>query len=170
MNDLKRMIFDYINTNNITNEDLQMLLFAIAKETANTNNINRLVWLYMKHDRDNFKMILDDALQQAILFYLEEQETAYKKTMSYIYKQYVSPCLYNAPLENYENELTYEESNHRRCSWNITHYFTKVEQKEYWQQLTLRTEQNYARTKRLFTSTRQKEQTLNKLKKLDMLH
>ena len=164
------MIFDYINNNNITNEEMQQLLFAIAKETANSQQINRLVWLYMKHDRENFKTILEDALQQAILFYLEEEETAYKKTMGYIYKQYVSPCLYNAPLEHYENELTVDYEHQRRVRWNITHYFTKVEQKEYWRQLTIRTEQNYAKTKRLFTSIRQKEQTLNKLKKLEMLH
>lgn len=171
MNDLKRMIFEYINNNRITDEEMQKLLFAIAKETANSKNINRLVWLYLNNERETFKTILEDALQQAILFYLEKQETAYKKTMSYIYKQYVSPRLYNAPLEHYEAELSIEIDK-KQVQASFTQYNIKLDTKEkqqYYKSLIIQADGNLQKSQRVFANGRQKKQAINKLKELQII-
>ena len=89
MNNIKKMIFDYINANDINEDELQKLFFAIAKDTVKTKQINPLTQLFYKHTKD-FKDILDDILiaqfdMERIRIY-REQETwgnAYRKTAAY---------------------------------------------------------------------------------------
>ena len=167
MEQLKAMIFQKIKQNNIQDEELQKLLFGLFKENAKTKQLNPLVWLYFNNT--DFNDILKDIIIEAIANYYEDPQTAYKQTFKYVYKQYYKPQTTNRPLEQHENELLHEEDNHRRCSWNITHYYTKVEQKEYWNSITLRTYNNLQTHKKVFINGRQKQQTLNKLKKLNMI-
>ena len=94
VNNIKKMIFDYINKNNITKEDLIKLFFAVAKDSIKTKQINPLTQLYYRHTKD-FKDILEDILQECYLEYMQDIETAYKNTMKYIYNTYFKASVNN---------------------------------------------------------------------------
>jgi len=87
MNNIKKMIFDYINANDITEDEIKKLFFAIAKESIKTRQVNPLTQLFYKHTQD-FKDILDDILQECYMEYMQDMEKAYKNTMKYIYNTY----------------------------------------------------------------------------------
>jgi len=82
MNNIKKMIFDYINANDITEDEIKKLFFAIAKESIKTRQVNPLTQLFYKHTQD-FKDILDDILQECYMEYMQDMEKAYKNTMPY---------------------------------------------------------------------------------------
>ena len=172
MNNIKKMIFDYINANDISEDEIKKLFFAIAKESIKTRQVNPLTQLFYKHTKD-FKDILDDILQECYLEYMQDMEQAYKNTMKYIYNTYFKASTNNnttqdlQELEKTEHLTTiyYESKTNIQAYFNIQ---TDL-QKSYLDSLLERTNNNLYNTKRVFTSTRQKDQTINKLKKLDII-
>ena len=166
------MIFGYINTNDITEEELIKLFFALAKDTIKTKQINPLTQLYYRHTKD-FKDILDDILQECYLEYMQDIETAYKNTMKYIYNQYFKAETNNnktcdlQELEKTEHITTI----YYTSKANIQAYFNLQTdlQRSYIDSLLKRTNENLYKDKKVFTSGRQKTQTINKLKKLDII-
>lgn len=172
MNNIKKMIFGYINENDITEEDLIKLFFTIAKESVKTKQINPLTQLFYMHTQD-FKDILEDILQECYMEYMQDIEKAYKNTMKYIYNTYFKAETNNnktcdlQELEKTENITTiYYES-----KANIQAYFNLQTdlQRSYVDSLLKRTSENLYKDKKVFTSGRQKEQTINKLHKLDII-
>lgn len=172
MNNIKKMIFDYIDSNDITEEETRKLLFAIAKDTIKTKQINPITQLYYKHIKD-FSYILDDIMQQAMLEYMLDSEKAYKNTMKYIYNTYFKAETNNnktcdlQELEKTEHITTiyYESTTNIQAYFNIQ---TDL-QRNYIDKLLQRTSENLYKDKKVFTSGRQKEQTINKLRKLDLI-
>ena len=172
MNNIKKLIFNYINDNNIDNDDVKKLLFALAKDTVKTKQINPLTQLFYNHTKD-FEYILDDILQQAILESLLDLEKAYKNTMHYIYNTYFKATTNNnktcdlTELEKTEHITTiyYESTTNIQTYFNIQ---TDL-QRNYIDNLLQRTSENLYKDKKVFTSGRQKDQTLNKLKKLNII-
>lgn len=166
------MIFNYINKNGITEVELQKLFFAIAKDSIKTKQINPLTQLYYRHTKD-FNDILEDILQECYLEYMQDIEKAYKNTMKYIYNTYFKASVNNnktcdlQELEKTEHITTiYYES-----KTNIQAYFNLQTdlQRSYVDSLLKRTSENLYKEKKVFTSGRQKAQTLSKLKKLDII-
>jgi len=172
MNNIKKMIFDYINANDITEDEIKKLFFAIAKESIKTRQVNPLTQLFYKHTQD-FKDILDDILQECYMEYMQDMEKAYKNTMKYIYNTYFKAITNNNTTQDLQ-ELEKKEhltNIYYESKTNIQAYFNIQTdlQKSYLDSLLERTNNNLYNTKRVFTSTRQKEQTLSKLKKLDII-
>lgn len=164
MQQLKAMIFNYIKQNNITNEDLIKLLFGIGKEfkTARQGKTNPIILLYLMNNITQFNDILEDILQTCICEYYDDCDNAYKNTMKYVYDTYFKQGQKQKQIQYYKN-IT------QKTIPTITITLITNEQKEYWQDLENRTYNNLNKTKRVFTSTRQKEQTINKLHKLDLM-
>ena len=172
MNNIKKMIFGYINKNDITEVELQKLFFAIARDSVKTKQINPLTQLYYRHTKD-FEDILEDIMQECYLEYMQDIETAYKNTMKYIYNTYFKAETNNnktcdlQELEKTEHITTiYYES-----KANIQAYFNLQTdlQRSYVDNLLKRTSENLYKDKKVFTSGRQKSQTINKLHKLDII-
>lgn len=172
MNNIKKLIFNYINDNNIDDDEIKRLLFAIAKDTVKTRQLNPLTQLYYNHTKD-FEYILQDILQQAMLESLLDLERAYKNTMKYIYSTYFKATTNNnktcdlQELEKTEHITTiyYESTTNIQAYFNIQ---TDL-QRNYIDNLLKRTSENLYKDKKVFTSGRQKDQTMSKLKKLDII-
>lgn len=170
MEQVKRMIFNYTNENGLANNtEFVKLAFAIFKETTHTKRINPFVWLYLNNNYDAFKLILEDILQQLYMLYLEDSEKAFSNIYTYAFSTYYNPQANNEPLENYENELTVDKVHSRSCSWRVTHNLNTKIQKEYYKSLVTRTTKNLQTRKQVFTSKKQKEQTLKKLASLGII-
>lgn len=173
MQQLKAMIFDYINKNNITDVDLKKLLFSIAKETVKTKHINRLATLYLQN-RTDFKDTLEDILQQAVLNFYTDKEMAYKMTMRYIYNQHTKRINYHYDIDTMETidnglfvEIDTEQVQERFSYYNIQ--LNTKEKQDYYTHLLIRTEKNSKKRGGAFKDKRQREQTINKLKKLQII-
>lgn len=156
----------------IYDNDFKQLIFGIFKENAKTKQINPAVWLYLNNDNNSFKYILEDIFHECYCNYLEDSEMAYKNTMKYIYNTYYKTQTRQRPLEHHENEIiTTIDDEQTQASFN--YYSIKLDSKEkadYYKSILLRTYDNlHKKQKRVFTSTRQKQQTLDKLKKLQMI-
>lgn len=176
MEQLKRLIFEQMNKlqieNTKENQELYTLVFGIFKENAKTKQINPCVWLYLNNDYNSFSYILQDILQQAITEHFTDTTTAYKNTLKYVYNQYYKTQTRQRPLEYHENEITTTIDTEQ-----VTEHFTSYEikldteaKKEYYKSIVLRTYENLnKKQKRVFTSTRQKEQTIAKLQKLQII-
>ena len=104
---------------------------------------------------------------------MQDMEKAYKNTMKYIYNTYFKAETNNnktcdlQELEKTEHITTlYYESR-----TNIQAYFNLQTdlQRSYIDSLLKRTSENLYKEKKVFTSGRQKQQTLSKLKKLDII-
>lgn len=171
MEGLKKMIFNYIDKNNITEEELQKLLFAIAKDTAKTKAINYLCWLYLKYEQHTFTTILEDVLQEAVANYYTEPTTAYKETMHYIYTTYTKQVKKDTitSIEDITVACGLNGYKEKHYIKNYTINTSTQEQKEYYDYIIERTEKNLQTKKQVFQSNRQKEQTINKLNKLNIL-
>lgn len=173
MEQLKAMIFEYINKNSITDDELKKLYFALAKETAKTKNINRLCLLYL-NNMQNFYSTLEDILQQATLNYFEylDINIAYKETQKYVYNQHTKRQDNHTDVENVEH-LLLTEIDAEHVQETFASYTIKLDSKdkaEYYKSLILRTEKNLkSKQQRVFTSSRQKQQTLNKLQKMQII-
>lgn len=176
MEQLKKMIFEQMKKlqieNTKENEELYTLVFGIFKENAKTKQINPATWLYLNNDVNSFKYILDDIISQAITEYYTDTTTAYKNTLKYIYHNYYKTQTRQRPLEHYENEVTTTiDDEQTQASFN--YYNIKLdtkEKQEYYKSIVLRTYDNlHKKQKRVFTSTRQKQQTINKLQKLQII-
>lgn len=173
MKQLKAMIFDYIDKNGITNEELKKLLFAIAKETTKTKHINRVVVLYLQN-RTDFKDTLEDILQQAVLNFYTDKETAFKITMRYVYNQHTKRINNHYDVDTMETidnglyvEIDTEQVQERFARYNIQ--LDSKEKQEYYTHLIIRTEKNSKKRGGAFKDKRQREQTINKLKKLQII-
>lgn len=172
MNNIKKMIFNYINKNGITEVELHKLFFAIAKDSIKTKQINLLTQLYYRHTKD-FNDILEDILQECYLEYMQDIEKAYKNTMKYIYNTYFKAETNNnktcdlQELEKTEHITTI----YYTSKANIQAYFNMQTdlQRSYVDSLLKRTSENLYKEKKVFTSGRQKTQTVSKLKKLDII-
>lgn len=170
MEQVKRMIFNYTNDNGLANDtEFVKLAFAIFKETANTKRINPFVWLYLNNNYDAFTLILEDILQELYMLYLEDSEKAFSNIYTYAFKTYYNPMANNEPLQNYEKELTVDKIHQRACRWRITRNLNTKIQKEYYKSIVIRTARNLKSHKRVFIGSKQKQQTLNKLKKLGII-
>jgi len=173
MKQVKRMIFEFVTNNNLTNEELIKLLFGIARETAHTQVINPIMQLYFSNNIENFTDILYDILLECLTNYYENSEKAYKTTMKYIYSQYFKAQTNGNTTENLDTLEHKEALKPLYSHYNIkvTNYFTvnTKEQIKYIDELIKRTQNNLINSKRVFTSTRQKNQTINKLKALKIL-
>lgn len=181
MKQLKAMIFDLLaekqlgelkTSCNIFTEEFKRLIFGLFKENAHTRQINPAVWLYLNNDSSSFRLILEDIFQECYKNYLENKETAYKNTMKYVYNQYYKRQVRNRPIEHHEQELATTLDNNT-VNERFTSYSLKLdtkEKQEYYKSLVIRTYNNlHQKQKRVFTSTRQKEQTINKLQKLQII-
>lgn len=171
MEQVKAMIFNYINKNNLKDEELHKLLFGIAKETGKTKAINYICWLYLNNNYDTFKDILEDILQEATTNYYTDTNTAYKNTMNYIYRTYTRQVKYHTKQDINDITVATNIANDRP-----KHYYTSYqiitdtkEQKDYYNELVERTEKNLEKAKRVFIGSKQKPQTINKLQKLKMI-
>ena len=170
MEQVKRMIFNYTNDNGLANDtEFVKLAFAIFKETTHTKRINPFVWLYLNNNYNAFSLILEDILQELYMLYLEDSEKAFGNIYTYAFNTYYNPMANNEPLENYENELTVDKVHSRACSWRVTHNLNTKIQKEYYRALVTRTARNLHSRKQVFASSRQKQQTIDKLKKLGII-
>lgn len=171
MEGLKKLIFNYIDKNNITNEDLKKLLFAIAKDTAKTKAINYLCWLYLKTETNTFKDILEDTLQQAVVEFYTDKELAYKNTMAYIYKTYTSQIRKNTitSIDNVNINCGLNGSNQKHYIKTYTIRQDTKEQAEYYNHLIDIYYKNSERGKGVFKDKTQKQQVINKLQKLQMI-
>lgn len=162
-------IFDELT---VYDNDFKQLIFGIFKENAKTKQINPAVWLYLNNDTNSFKYILQDILQECYTNYLENKDTAYKMTMRYIYHTYYKTQTRQRPLEHYEQELS-TTIDTEQVQDTFKYYNVKLDTKdkqEYYKSIVLRTYENlHKKQKRVFTSTRQKEQTINKLQKLQII-
>ena len=172
MNNIKKMIFDYINQNDITEENLIKLFFTIAKESAKTKQINPLTQLFYRHTKD-FEDILEDILQECYLEYMQDSERAYKNTMKYIYNTYFkAETNQNKTCDLQELEKTEHITTiYYENKANIQAYFNLQTdlQRSYIDSLLKRTSENLYKERKVFTSGRQKAQTINKLHKLDII-
>lgn len=175
MEQLKRLIFEQMNKlqieNTKENTELYTLVFGIFKENAKTKQINPCVWLYLNNDYNSFSYILQDIIQQCITEYYTDTTTAYKNTLKYVYNQYYKTQTKNRPIEHYEQELS-TTIDTEQVNEHFTYYNIKLdtqEKAEYYKQLVLRTQTNLSKRQQVFTSKRQKEQTLNKLNKLQII-
>lgn len=176
MEQLKRMIFEQMNKlqieNTKENQELFTLVFGIFKENAKTKQINPCTWLYLNNDYNAFSYILQDILMQAITEYYENKETAYKNTLKYVYHNYYKTQTRQRPLEHYEQEL-FTTMDADTVQETFTSYEIKLDtqaKQEYYKSIVLRTYNNLQqKQKRVFTSTRQKEQTITKLQKLQII-
>lgn len=164
MEQLKAMIFNYIKQNNITNENLIKLLFGICKEfkTAKQGKTNPIILLYLMNNIDTFYDILQDILQTCVCEYYSNESTAYKNTLKYVYNTYFKQTQKQKQIQYYKNITS-------KTIPTITITLITEDQKSYWQELENRTYNNLVKTKRVFTSTRQKEQTKQKLQKLKII-
>lgn len=170
MNELKRMIFNYTNELQLTNDaDFMTLIFGIFKENAKTKQLNPCVWLYLNNDRATFNDILQDIVNECYTLYIENSATAFKECYKYVFYTYYRPQTTNRPIEYYENELTTDKVNSRSCRWRITHNLNTQAQKEYYKSIVTRTTKNLQTRKQVFTSKKQKELTLAKLAKLGII-
>ena len=176
MEQLKRMIFTELQKlsieNTKENEELYTLIFGIFKENAKTKQINPAVWLYLNNDLTSFSYILEDIISQCITEYFTDATTAYKNTLKYIYHTYYKTQTRQRPLEHYENEIT-ATIDDDTVQASFKYYNIKLDTKEkqdYYNSIVLRTYDNlHKKQKRVFTSTRQKQQTINKLQKLQII-
>lgn len=171
MEQLKRMIFNYTNEIQVTNDaEFMTLIFGIFKENAKTKQLNPCAWLYLNNDYNAFNLILQDIIQECYALYLENKETAFKECYKYVYYTYYRPQTTNRPIEYYENELIVDKVHSRSCSWRVTHNLNTKVQKEYYKSIVTRTARNLKLAKpQVFTSQRQKQQTINKLKSLGII-
>ena len=170
MEQVKRMIFNYTNDNGLANDiEFVKLAFAIFKETTHTKRINPFVWLYLNNNYNAFSLILEDILQELYMLYLEDSEKAFGNIYTYAFNTYYNPQANNEPLDQHENELTTDKIHQRSCRWRITHNLNTKIQKEYYKSIVTRTARNLHSRKQVFASSRQKEQTLNKLKQLGII-
>ena len=171
MEQLKRMIFNYTNEIQVTNdEDFMKLIFGLFKENAKTKQLNPCVWLYLNNNCDTFKDILEDIIQEGYTLYLEDSNTAFKECYKYVFYTYYRPQTTNRPIENYENELTTDKIHQRSCRWRITHNLNTKAQKEYYKSIVARTTKNLnSKHNRVFIGSKQKQQTINKLKQLGII-
>ena len=170
MEQVKRMIFNYTNDNELTNDtEFVKLAFAIFKETTHTKRINPFVWLYLNNSFDAFSLILEDILQELYMLYLEDKEKAFSNIYTYAFNTYYNPAANQEPLQNYENELIVDKVHQRACRWRITRNLNTKIQKEYYKSIVTRTAKNLKSHKRVFVGSKQKQQTLNKLKQLGII-
>ena len=176
MEQLKAMIFEQMNKlqieNTEENKDIYTLVFGIFKENVKTKQINPCVWLYLNNDYNSFSYILQDILMQAITEHYTDTTTAYKNTLKYVYHNYYKTQTRQRPLEHYENEIT-TTIDTEQVQQTFASYTIKLDTKdkqEYYKSLVLRTEKNLkSKQQRVFTSSRQKQQTINKLQKLQII-
>lgn len=170
MEQLKRMIFNYTNEIQVTNDaDFMTLIFGLFKENAKTKQINPCAWLYLNNDYNAFSLILEDIVQECYTLYLENKETAFKECYKYVFYTYYRPQTTNRPIENYENDLTVDKVHQRACRWRITRNINTMIQKEYYKSIVTRTAKNLKSHKRVFIGSKQKQQTINKLKQLGII-
>ena len=171
MEQVKRMIFNYTNDNGLANDtEFVKLAFAIFKETTHTKRINPFCWLYLNNNYDAFVLILEDILQQLYMLYLEDSAKAFSNIYTYAFKTYYNPQANNEPLQNYENELTVDKVHQRACRWRITKNLNTKIQKEYYKSIVARTTKNLnSKYKRVFLSAKQRDQTIAKLKQLNII-
>lgn len=164
MKQIKAMIFTYIQENHITNENLIKLLFGIAKEfkTAKEGKTNPVILLSLMNNIDTFYDILQDILQQCVLEYYTDNENAYKNTLKYIYNTYFKQGQKQKQIQYYKNIS-------QKTIPTITITLITDSQKNYWQELENRTYNNLQKYGRCFCGGRQKEQTIEKLKKLELI-
>lgn len=164
MEQLKAMVFEYIKQTNITNENLIKLLFGICKEfkTAKEGKTNPIILLYLMNKIDAFYDILHDILQTCVCEYYADSDNAYKNTLKYVYNTYFKQTQVQKQIQYYKNITN-------KTIPTITITLITNEQKEYWQELENRTYNNLNRVKKVFINGRQKEQTINKLHKLDLI-
>lgn len=164
MEQLKAMIFTYIKENQITNEKLIQLLFGICKEfkTAKEGKTNPIILLYLMNNIDTFYDILQDILQTCVCEYYTDYEKAYKNTMKYVYNTYFKQAQKELQKQFYKNITS-------RTIAPITITLITEEQKQTWQELENRTYYNLQKRQQVFTSTKQKQQTINKLQKLNII-
>ena len=173
---LKAMIFAELQKLNIKNtkenKELYTLVFGIFKENAKIKQINPATWLYLNNDLHSFSSILEDILQETIKNYYIDKDTAYKNTLKYIYHQYFKTQTRNRPIEYHESDLV-TTIDSEQVQESFTSYEIKldtIEKQKYYKSIVLRTYNNlHKKQKRVFTSIRQKEQTINKLQKLQII-
>ena len=176
MEQLKAMIFEQMNKlqieNTKENKDLYILVFGIFKENIKTKQSNPCVWLYLNNDATSFSLILQDILMQCITEYYTDKDTAYKNTLKYVYNQYFKTQTRQRPLEYHENELqtTMDAEQVQETFASYTIKLDTKDKQEYYKSIVLRTYNNLQqKQKRVFTSIRQKQQTIDKLKKLQII-
>lgn len=176
MKQLKAMIFEQMNKlqieNTKENQELYTLVFGIFRENAKTKQINPCVWLYLNNDLTSFSYILEDITQQTITEYYENKETAFKNVFRYVYQQYYKTQTRQRPIDYHEKEL-FTTIDIEQVQERFSYYKLKLdtqEQRDYYKSLLLRTYDNlHKKQKRVFTSIRQKEQTIAKLQKLQII-
>lgn len=164
MKQIKAMIFTYIHENHITNEDLIKLLFGVCKEfkTSKESKTNPVILLSFRNKIDAFYDILNDILQQCVFEYYEDSENAYKNTLKYVYDTYFKQ-------NQKQNQIQYYKNISQKTVPTITITLITEAQKTYWNELENRTYNNLTKYGRCFCGGRQKEQTIEKLKKLELL-
>ena len=129
--------------------------------------------LYLNNAKD-FTDTLDDVLQQAVLNYYEylDIDIAYKNTQKYIYNQHTKRQNNHTDIDTIEH-LLYTDIDTEQVQDTFTRYEIKLDTKEkaeYYKSLVLRTENNLkSKRQQVFTSSRQKQQTITKLQKLQII-
>ena len=171
MKKLKSLIFKELEKNNVTNEEIQKLVFGIFKESVKTKQLNPAVWLYLNNSIDSFETILEDIVHQTLCEYYTDKETAFKNMYKYIYYTYYRTQTTTRPIEYYETET----------SISIDHYTVQqtyktyeirldsVEKQAYYTNLLLRTQKNSKKRGGVFKDNRQKQKTINQLKRLQII-
>ena len=172
MEQLKRMLFEQMKqeqetSDSLYSENFKRLLFGLFKENKTKEQINPAVWLYLNNDYNAFSYILQDIFQECYTNYLENQETAYKQTMKYIYNQYYKTLCRYRPVEQHEQEtavmIDYEYT--QEAFTSKVDKITSKDLQKYYIDLLERTDKNLIKEKKVFTSGRQKTQTITKLQK-----
>ena len=196
MKRLKKMIFNLTNDYNLSEDQLK-LIFGVFKDSAKTKQLNPAIWLYL-NNYNNFNDILEDIVQQAILYSYEQVEIlkqikpenfetveeldaelekvtsyAYKATMRYIYHQHYKVQAKNRKLDLIENKYKVGISGARNPvsiykKYNIN--LETVEQVEYWNNLVKRVDKQ-SKTPRggAFKDNTKKTKAINQLKRLQII-
>jgi hypothetical protein len=171
MEQLKKMLFEQMKQEQETSETLysenfKRLLFGLFKENKIREQINPCVWLYLNNSYDTFTYILQDIFQECYCNYLDNQETAYKETMKYVYNQYYKTQCKHRPVEQHEQEtaviIDYEYTQEHTSN---VEKITCKELQQYYIELLERTSKNLSKDKKVFINGRQKQQTITKLQK-----
>lgn len=158
---IKKLIFSYIDKNNIKDNNLITLLFGTFK-IYSYNSYVYLLYNKYKYNIDILKDVVEDILQETVTIFYEELYSLedinlYNKVQQYIYNTYIKSINRDMALEYYKRTTTKNTK-----IYDIK--LTKTQQKV-WDSVVdrLNKYQSKHKNKGLFKDKKQKQQILNKL-------
>lgn len=158
---IKKLIFNYIDRNNIQNKELITLMFGTFK-IYSYNSYIYLLYNKYRYNIDILNDIVEDILQEIVTIFYEElydlkDTNLYNKVQQYIYNNYIKSINRDIALEYYRRTTT---KNSKVYDIKLTKSQQKV-----WDNVVdrLNKYQSKHKNKGLFKDKKQKQQIMNKL-------